>query len=118
MLDSHSFSQRELHEELGLRSSQWRSLGAYTTSANRGGGVVHAFFADMCQPSDRGVDPAHRGDAEKQSALRLHRTELEHALLAGRFAEVKWTATIAIALLKLRRNAEMRTEGNGNHASL
>ena len=40
------------------------------------------------------------GDYESQSVVRLQRGELEEALLAGRFQEVKWTATIALALLR------------------
>ena len=93
-------AKRELHEELGLRSTQWHELGSYVSSANRYGGRVHAYFADACVPAERTVArKGARGDLERQHVLRLSRSELQEALLAGRFGEVKWTATIALALL-------------------
>jgi ADP-ribose pyrophosphatase YjhB (NUDIX family) len=97
-------AKRELHEELGLRTSQWHALGSFVGSANRGGGRVHAFFADACEPSDaRGGSMAGRkgGDAESQEIVRLTRSALLDALLNGRFGEVKWTATIALSLLTM-----------------
>ena len=93
-------AKRELLEELGLRTTHWRALGSYVTSANRGGGRVHAYFADQCVPSERAT--SSRGDLERQDVVRLSRAALQQALLEGQFAEVKWTATIALALLSLR----------------
>jgi 8-oxo-dGTP pyrophosphatase MutT (NUDIX family) len=93
-------ARRELSEELGLRSTSWRSLGSYTTSANRGGGQIHAFFADDCVALERGGHTPH-GDLERQRTVRLSLSELRAELLGGRFAEVKWTATVALSLLSL-----------------
>lgn len=106
-------AKRELHEELGLRSSQWYSLGTYITSANRGGGHVHAFMADHCYaPAERSgghradqTTSRGRADHERQDVVRLQHAEIERAIIDGRFAEVKWTATIALALLRLRLEA-------------
>jgi ADP-ribose pyrophosphatase len=123
-------AKRELQEELGLVSMAWRELGSYMTSANRGGGRVHSYFADSAVPA-----PSHHAhsralvsdDAEAQRIVRLTRTDLQDALLAGRFGEVKWTATIALALLAVPRrcpvgplraadqtNDDVRAEGERN----
>mmetsp|Transcript_63597 Transcript_63597/g.105754 ORF Transcript_63597/g.105754 Transcript_63597/m.105754 type:complete len:201 (-) Transcript_63597:89-691(-) len=90
-------AKRELLEELGLRSHRWVALGTFTTSANRFGGLIHAFFADDCVPSHQRA----QGDAESQHVVRLSRSGLLSALAEARFQEVKWTATIALALLRL-----------------
>ena len=92
-------AKRELHEELSLRSTQWHALGSYVTSANRGGGRVHCFFADGGMPSTERA-AADTRDAESQNIVRLSRASLLEALSAGRFGEVKWTATVALALLR------------------
>lgn len=42
------------------------------------------------------------GESEKQKRMELSREELLEGLLAGKFQEVKWTATIAVALLKMQ----------------
>ena len=96
-------AQRELAEELGMRAPArgWRLLGAFATSANRGGGTATLFFADGAEPA---ADPLARKptlDYEAQSSVRLSRRELLDALSAGAFQEVKWTATVALTLLSL-----------------
>lgn len=101
--DAIQAAQRELKEEAGLSSEQWTSLGAYATSANRGGGTVHTFFADGCVSVRKGRNPLL--DFEQQRLLWLSHEQLLEALLAGRFAEVKWTATLALALLRLSQDA-------------
>ena len=40
-------------------------------------------------------------DAERQDKVELSQEELLEAVLAGAFAEVKWTATVALSLLRL-----------------
>ena len=40
-------------------------------------------------------------DAERQDKVELSQEELLEAVLAGEFAEVKWTATVALSLLRL-----------------
>ena len=92
-------AKRELHEELSLRSLRWTPLGSFVTSANRHGGRLHTFFADECVPSRR--TGASVGDAEAQQVVLLDRGELLAALSDGRFQEVKWVVTVAVALLRL-----------------
>lgn len=90
---------RELREELGLEAATLTPLGAFRTAANRGGGVLHAFFADGCYESAASRLP--RADLEAQARVALPLGELRSALRAGEFQEVKWSATIALALLAL-----------------
>ena len=95
--------------------SSWRSwvsghpscvrLGRSSTSANRGSGRVYAFFADACHEPAVKQDlnrPKHRrADLEAQHVERLTREQLLDALVASQFVEVKWTATISLALLTI-----------------
>jgi ADP-ribose pyrophosphatase len=94
-------AQRELNEELGLHAddAHWHKLGSYRVMVNRGGGTLHSFFVDQAEPVER---RARSDDAEKQQLLQLSENELLEAVLAGQFQEVKWTATVALALLQLR----------------
>jgi ADP-ribose pyrophosphatase len=103
-------AQRELDEELGLRSDRWHKLGSHRVMVNRGGGTLHAFLAVEAEPVDiRAVSD----DAESQQELRLSEQELLDALLAGEFQEVKWTATVAVALLRLRQQPPRAADGSG-----
>ena len=53
------------------------------------------------------------GDAEAQRILRLTQAELTEALMQSRFGEVKWTATVAVALLRLRQQPPRAADGSG-----
>eukprot|EP01045_Picozoa_sp_COSAG04_P007345 COSAG04_NODE_382_length_15412_cov_4.959992_7_plen_236_part_00 len=91
---------RELNEELGLRSDSWHPLGAYRTAVNRGGGTLHSFLALDAVPVAPGTRQVS-DDAERQDKVELSQEELLEAVLAGAFVEVKWTATVALSLLRL-----------------
>lgn len=94
-------ARRELEEETGLTSPTWIFLGEYRVAANRGAGVIHTFFADHAvQAHDR----FPRGDLENQKWLELTETQLRHALIHGEFKEVKWAATVALALISISRD--------------
>ena len=90
-------------------------LGEYRTAASRGAGTVHCFMVRSALPTQQKLT---QPDLEQQRVVRLSRGELTDALLAGKFKEVaqlyyripqllmvhvavqvKWTATIALALL-------------------
>ena len=92
-------AKRELREELGLEAATLTPLGAFRTAANRGGGVLHAFFADGCV--ERAASRLPRADLEAQARVSLPLGELRRALRAGEFQEVKWSATIALAIMFL-----------------
>ena len=104
--DALSAAKRELQEELGMESDHWKSLGNFVAAANRGGGKTHVFWAQNAKPiSDSGprkvdVRGIAEGELERQDVIRLSRDELLQALLNGRFREIKWTATVALALLQ------------------
>jgi ADP-ribose pyrophosphatase YjhB (NUDIX family) len=103
-------AKRELLEETGLvRCDAWKGLGAFRVAANRGAGVVHTFLATGCAPAPAaapgktgGGGKLARADLEAQAWVELTEAELLAALVAGRFKEVKWTATVALALLAER----------------
>lgn len=94
-------AQREVREELGFACDSWTRLGSdmgFRSSANRGGGFIHSFLADNCEAiGDRDTG----FDLEFQKATKLDLKQLRSSLLAGRFAESKWSNTIALALLHL-----------------
>lgn len=99
-------AQRELQEELGFVSDTWISLGAYRVAANRGGGHTHAFLARNAKPGGKQRPKTAgiaMGESERQDIVYLSRDELLEALLAGKFQEVKWTATIALAILQTQQ---------------
>jgi 8-oxo-dGTP pyrophosphatase MutT (NUDIX family) len=89
-------AKRELLEEAGLESNEMVYLGAYRVQVNRGGGILHAFYARNCikshtwKPSD---------DYETQEKRYLDRDELLKVMLGGEMGEVQWLATVATALL-------------------
>ena len=93
---------RELQEELGMISSHWVPLNSYTAAANRGGGTTHVFWAQKAEHTIQNKNQVVVGqaDLERQDLLKLSREELIESVLSGRFKEIKWTATVALALLK------------------
>jgi ADP-ribose pyrophosphatase len=100
-------AQRELKEELQMTSKEWVSMGAYRAAANRGGGTTYTFLARYTRPiisetvkTMRPKNDFSEGESERQDVLELSKKELVEALLAGKFQEIKWTATVALALLQ------------------
>ncbi|CAB9504077.1 expressed unknown protein [Seminavis robusta] len=97
-------AKRELQEELGLESPKWVPLGKYRAAANRGGGTTYCFLARKSTPianaqDSKGTDVAV-GESEKQDLVELSKDDLIDALLKGKFQEIKWTATIALSIIK------------------
>ena len=91
-------AQRELNEEMGREAGSMVPLGCYRTDVNRGGGYVCSFLAldTVPAPPERRLSS---DDLEPQDVVALTRAELQEALLASRFKEVKWSNTVALALL-------------------
>lgn len=99
-------AKRELKEELQLESDNWIPMGSYVAASNRGGGTTHLFWARHARNIPglehhqlKGGSIA-QGELERQDVVQLSRNELLQAVLAGKFQEVKWTATVALALLQ------------------
>ena len=98
--DALSAAKRELQEELQMIATEWVDLGTYRSAANRGGGYISCFFAVNAQ---RHVSATlSDDDLEARSIVKLTRAELLSSVLDKRFGEVKWTATVALALLTLQ----------------
>eukprot|EP00542_Grammatophora_oceanica_P018398 CAMPEP_0194031820 /NCGR_PEP_ID=MMETSP0009_2-20130614/4897_1 /TAXON_ID=210454 /ORGANISM="Grammatophora oceanica, Strain CCMP 410" /LENGTH=302 /DNA_ID=CAMNT_0038672063 /DNA_START=13 /DNA_END=921 /DNA_ORIENTATION=+ len=82
----------------------WIFLGRYRPAANRGGGFLYTYLLKNAVPvMEHGGTPefAGVGDDEDQSFQMLTDAELQEALLAGGFQEIKWTATMSLALQHL-----------------
>lgn len=92
-------AQRELREETGYDAAEWIVLGAHSVDANRGICTAHSFLARGAQK----VFEPSSDDLEEQQLLRLKQDELETALMLGEFKVLSWAATIALALIYLRR---------------
>ena len=95
-------AKREVAEEMGLVSGRWRKLGEFRTAVNRGGGTIHCFLAEEAVALPRTASSrAGHDDLERMDMVFLDEAELRAELLSGNFAEVKWTATISLALLSM-----------------
>ena len=98
-------AKRELKEELNMIAKEWIDLGSYRAAANRGGGTTYTFLArkatyissSTSKTSNNGIA---EGELERQDIVLLTRSQLIESVLQGKFKEIKWTATVALALLK------------------
>jgi 8-oxo-dGTP pyrophosphatase MutT (NUDIX family) len=93
-------AKRELLEELGFEASEWKAFGTFRTDVNRGGGMISPFLAYNCT---RSREFKESDDLEQHELLYVTRAELQEALSQGMFAEVKWTATVALSLVYLNQ---------------
>jgi len=92
-------AKRELLEEMGLETAEMLFLGKFRVHVNRGDGHVSCFLALNSFPSKDSLDS---DDLEEQKPIELTKEELLAALTKGEFQEVKWTATVALALLRMK----------------
>jgi len=90
-------AQRELREETGYESADWKDLGHYRVDPNRGIAMGHLFLARRAQL----VATPIIDDLEEQHLLLLTRAEVEKALAAGEFKVMAWAAAVALALRSL-----------------
>ena len=96
--------------------SDWIPLGRYRTASNRGGGFLTSYLLKAAVPipveylSEMGFaglgtgdgvsgDEGGHADGEKQTVVKMTPAEARSTLLQGGFQEVKWTASLALALL-------------------
>ena len=83
----------------------WIYLGKYRTSSNRGGGYLYSYLlknAIPIKPKGGTEEYKSSGDGEPQKILFLNQEEVLVALSKSQFKEIKWTATITLALLHLQ----------------
>ena len=97
-------AERELSEELGMVSTSFVQFGTHRVDGNRGCGTIGTFLA-----KDASIDPDFKppadgdnGDLEPQIALLVTLDDLHGALTRGEIEELKWSHTIAMALLHFR----------------
>lgn len=92
-------AQRELEEETGFQSTQWRLLGSLATSPNRSPAKLHYFLAVDCRPTGR----QHFDPTEDLRVRLFPLAEVEDMILDGRVRTISSVAGIALGLLALRR---------------
>lgn len=106
-------AQREVHEELHLTCREWEFLGRYRTDVNRGAGWTNTYLASQCSKQSD-ADPemtagtnnnqaveVGAADTERQDVKILTLPQLREAAREGRFLEIQWSATVALAILHL-----------------
>ena len=85
----------------------WTYLGVYRTAANRGGGFLHSYLLRNAMPIGTGEGGTESylgtGDDERQDLVRMTREEISDAVMGGEFKEIKWAATVALAMMHLNR---------------
>lgn len=92
-------AKRELLEETGYSSDDWIDLGSYVLEPNRGVSVANLFLA---RGAEKIADP-DSDDLEDQQLSLMERTELEDALIRGKFKVITWAAVVALTLLHTSR---------------
>ena len=98
-------ARREVQEEMGVLCKSFRFLGRFRTDVNRGAGWNSSFLATDCTnvaakatASDDGEQIGHL-DTERQDLRIVSLDDLRQRLREGNFIEVKWSLTVALALL-------------------
>jgi ADP-ribose pyrophosphatase YjhB (NUDIX family) len=111
-------ARREVAEEMKQSCLNFHFLGRYRTDVNRGAGWTNTFLATKChkltETEQTKMDSDHNAaaggdgkkgeevgaaDTERQDLRTLSLQELRDAVVAGRFLEIQWSATVALALL-------------------
>ena len=104
MVDEYGLLVGTVPEE---ETSDWVFLGRYRTMANRGGGFVYAYLLRNAVPLVEGGGTESyqtSGDDESQRLLRLSKDATLQALQTGKFQEIKWAATMSLAVQQLQQD--------------
>ena len=119
-------AKREVLEEMDVTCLRWKFLGnnggasslgsggggGYRTDVNRGMGWVHPYLAEDCtyitaggdgvdDDVDDGADVVGGRDVEERSVREMTLDEVRAAVMNGKFVEVQWSNTVALAMLHL-----------------
>jgi 8-oxo-dGTP pyrophosphatase MutT (NUDIX family) len=99
---------REVLEETRHRCANLHFLGRYRTDVNRGMGWTNSFIASRCRRAEAGVDRGIQGqvgaaDSEQQDVRIMSLADVQEAALDGKFLEIQWSATVALAMLHYER---------------
>ena len=92
-----SAAKRELLEETGYKAEKWINLGTYRICPNRGFAIGSLFLARKAKL----VAKPTNDDLEELRLIKLTRSQLESALLNGKFKILAWALAVALALKKL-----------------
>lgn len=97
--DPLAAARRELLEETGFESQDWRRLGTFVVDANRQVGTGHFFLA---QNARQVAEPNH-DDLEQFAVRWVHLAELKQALIDGRIAVISYAVNASLGLLSLEQ---------------
>jgi 8-oxo-dGTP pyrophosphatase MutT (NUDIX family) len=99
-------ARREVAEEMKLECDDFHFLGRYRTDVNRGVGWTNSYLATRCHhkaaaahEAQHPADEVGVADTERQDLQHIKLHDLREAVVAGKFMEIQWSATIALALL-------------------
>jgi hypothetical protein len=99
-------AQREVEEEMKVTCQTWVPLGKFRTDVNRGMGWVNPFLARDCSYSsnkenaEENANVIGGADTETQKIITMSLGDVRQAVMAGRFLEVQWSNTVALAVLR------------------
>ena len=113
---SSSSTSGEHHETNNNNMNNRMKVGRFCTDVNRGMGWIYPYLATDCtylvssssqssinNPNKKGDndddDEVGGHDIEKQLVQRMTITNIRNAVIAGRFVEVQWSNTVALAML-------------------
>lgn len=94
-------ARRELREETGYTSDDWRSLGSFTIDGNYGLCTAHLFLAQGANQSIAAGGHGH-DDLEEIEVLSLPLVDALAAVARGDVAQLSSAAAIALAAAALR----------------
>lgn len=101
-------AKREVSEEMHVTCQDFVALGRYRTDVNRGAGWTSTFWARQCKPGTvketgglKEMDEVGVPDTERQDLRIVSLSEIRKAVADGKFLEIQWSATVALALLHL-----------------
>jgi ADP-ribose pyrophosphatase len=93
-------ARRELREETGYTSDEWRRLGSFTVDGNYGVCTAHIFLARGARRSSEAGGHGH-DDLEEIEVLTLSVADALAALTRGEVAQLSTAAAIALAAAAL-----------------
>lgn len=91
-------AQRELREETGYTSDEWRPLGSFTVDGNYGVCTAHIFLARNARQSSEAGGPGH-DDLEEIEVLTLTLEDAVAAVARGEIAQLSSAAALALAVV-------------------
>lgn len=100
-------ARREVSEEMHVICESFHLLGRFRADVNRGAGWTFSYLATGCKAGvfrEEGVDKTNEvgaPDTEHQDLTTISLADILTAVKDGKFLEIKWTATVALSLLRL-----------------